>query len=78
MNNYGVDSNRYTDTRATHHITRKLNKLAVHDVYNSTDQIKTASGAGMNINHIGQAIVPTPSYNLHLNNVLHVSEARKI
>jgi hypothetical protein len=77
MSNYGVDSNWYTDTGATDHITRELNKLVVHDVYNGADQIKTASGAGMTINHIGQAIVPTPSRNLHLNNVLHVPEACK-
>jgi hypothetical protein len=49
MNNYCVDSNWYTDTGATDHITGELNKLAVHDVYNGVDQIKTASGAGMTI-----------------------------
>jgi hypothetical protein len=31
----------------------------------------------MNINHIGKAIISTPNYNLHLNNVLHVSNAQK-
>lgn len=70
MNNYGVDSNWYTDTGATDHITRELNKLAVHDVYNGTDQIKTASGASM-------TICSYPSRNLHLNNVLHVPDACK-
>jgi histone deacetylase 1/2 len=31
----------------------------------------------MNINHIGHAIVRTPTRNLHLNNVLHVPQAKK-
>lgn len=77
MNNYGVDSNWYTDTGATDHITGELNKLAIPDVCHGTDQIKTTSGAGMTINHIGQAVVPTLSHNLHLNNVLHVPNACK-
>ncbi|WVZ51721.1 hypothetical protein U9M48_002836, partial [Paspalum notatum var. saurae] len=76
-NNYGVDSNWYTDSGATDHITGELRKLAIHDVYHGNDHIKTANGAGMIINHIGQAIVHTPSHNLHLNNVLHVPDASK-
>lgn len=51
--NYGADSNWYTDMDATDHITGDLNKLAVHDLYNGNDQIKTANGAGMITNHIG-------------------------
>jgi histone deacetylase 1/2 len=31
----------------------------------------------MNINHIGHAIVSTPSRNLHLRNILHVPKAKK-
>jgi hypothetical protein len=69
---YGTDSTWYTDTRATDHITSELDKLVIHDKYNGSDQIRTASGAGMNINRIGKAIVSTPRCNLHLNNVLHV------
>jgi hypothetical protein len=30
---YGVDSNCYTDTGATDHVTGKLEKLTVHDRY---------------------------------------------
>lgn len=77
INNYGVDSNWYTDTGATDHITGELNKLSVRDVYHGNDQIKTASGAGMTITHIGHATVPTPSKNLHLKNVLHIPNACK-
>jgi histone deacetylase 1/2 len=77
IHNCGVDSNWYTDTDATDHITGELNKLAIHDVYHGNNQIKTASGAGMNISHIGHATISTPSRNLHLKNVLHVPNACK-
>jgi hypothetical protein len=74
---YGVDSNWYVDTGTTDHITRELDKLVIYDKYNGTDQIHTASGAGMNINRIGKAIVSTLNCNLHLNNVLYVPNAQK-
>jgi hypothetical protein len=77
MHAYGADSNSYTDTGATDHITSELDKLVVHDKYNGTDQIRTTSGAGMNIDHIGKAIVHTPDCNLKLNNILHVPNAKK-
>jgi hypothetical protein len=56
---YGVDSNWYTDTRATDHITDELEKLTFHDKYRGNDQIHTANGAGMNISRIGHSIVKT-------------------
>jgi hypothetical protein len=56
----------------------ELDKLVIHDKYNGTYQIHTANGAGMNINHIGKAIVSTPNCNLQINNVLHVPNAKKI
>jgi histone deacetylase 1/2 len=74
---YKVDTNWYTDTGATDHITSELDKLVIHDKYNGSDQIRTASGAGMNINRIGNAIVSMPNCNLQLNNVLHVPSAKK-
>jgi histone deacetylase 1/2 len=74
---YGVASNWYTDTGAADHITSELDKLVIHDKYNGDDQICTASGAGMNIDHIGKAIVSTPNCNLKLNNVLHVPNAKR-
>jgi hypothetical protein len=74
---YGVDTNWYTDTGATDHITSDLNRLSVHEKYNGNEQIRTASGAGMNINRIGHATVSTPSRSLFLNDVLHVPQAKK-
>lgn len=46
---YGVNSNWYSDTGATDHITGELDKLALHDRYTGSDQIKTVNGAGMDI-----------------------------
>ena len=65
------------DTGATDHITGELEMLTIHDKYNGKDQIHTASGAGMDISHIGHTNVHAPSRDLHLNNVLHVPKATK-
>jgi hypothetical protein len=77
VHRYSTDNSWYTDTGATDHITSELDKLVIHDKYTSGDKIRTASGAGMNINHIGQAIVSTPGCDMKLNNVLHVPYAKK-
>jgi hypothetical protein len=76
-NTYGADSNWFTNTSATDHITRELNKLVVHDAYHGNGQIKTTNGADITINHVGQAIVHTPTRDLHLNDILHVLDACK-
>ncbi|BAB90546.1 putative rice retrotransposon retrofit gag/pol polyprotein [Oryza sativa Japonica Group] len=76
-NSYGIDTNWYIDTGATDHITGELEKLTTKEKYNGGEQIHTASGAGMDISHIGHTIVHTPSRNIHLNNVLYVPQAKK-
>jgi hypothetical protein len=76
-NSYDVDTNWYTDTGASDHMTSNLEKLSVRAKYKGTDQIHTASGGGMKISHIGHTIVSTSSRNLHLKNVLHVPDAAK-
>ncbi|WVZ54710.1 hypothetical protein U9M48_005468 [Paspalum notatum var. saurae] len=43
---YTVDTNWYTDTGATDHITGELDKLAFREKYNGGDQVHTANGAG--------------------------------
>jgi hypothetical protein len=77
MNAYNVDTNWYTDTGATDHITSDLNKLTMREKYHGNDQIHTASGSGMKIKYVGHTSVPTQLRNLHLNNVLRVPEAKK-
>ena len=74
-NSYGVDTNWYADTGASHHITGELDKLTFKEKYHGHDQVHTASGSGMKVAHIGHSIVKTPKKTLHLNKVLHVPEA---
>jgi hypothetical protein len=77
VNSYGVDSNWYTDSGATYHVTGDLEKLAVREPYNGNDQIYTVSGSGMNIEHIGKFVIPTPYRDLDLHRVLYVPHASK-
>jgi histone deacetylase 1/2 len=76
-NSYTYDTNWYTDTGATDHITGELEKLAVCDKYNGVEQIHTANGAGMHISHIGHSTIHTPSRSLDLKNILHVPSSKK-
>ncbi|XP_071685498.1 uncharacterized protein [Lolium perenne] len=41
---YGVDTNWYTDTGATDHITSELDKLLIANKYNGQDRVRTAEG----------------------------------
>jgi len=36
---YGTDTNWYTDTGATNHITNELEKLTMRDKYHGSDQV---------------------------------------
>jgi histone deacetylase 1/2 len=76
-NSYGIDTNWYTDTGATDHISRELEKLSMRDDYMGGDQVHTASGSSMEISQIGRDYVHTPDRNLVLNNVLFVPQANK-
>jgi hypothetical protein len=77
VTSYVVDTNWYTDSGATDHVTGELGKLAVREAYNGNDQIYTASGSGMHITHVGHSIIRTLHRNLALNHVLHVPQATK-
>ena len=74
---YGVDTNWYLDTDETDHVTGDMKKLTVREKYHRHDQIHTASGAGMEITHIGNSVVKTPSRNIYLNNILYAPKANK-
>jgi hypothetical protein len=74
---YGVYTNWYTDSGATHHLTSELNKLSVHDKYKGQNRVHTTDGNGMPISHIGNSIFHTPHDSLHLKNILHVPHASK-
>jgi hypothetical protein len=49
----------------------------MHERYNGNEQIWAANDIGMDIAHVGQSVIPTPSRSLHLNKVLHVPTAHK-
>jgi hypothetical protein len=72
-----VDTNWYMDSGATDHITGELEKLTVRNKYQGGDQIHMASEAGMDISHIGHAVVNTPHRPIQLNNILYVPRGRK-
>ena len=74
---YGVDTNWYVDSGATDHLTGEPEKLTIHDKYGGHDQVHTASGTGMEINHVGSSILRPRTSNIHLNNILHVPQATK-
>jgi histone deacetylase 1/2 len=74
---YGIDTNWYTDTGATHHITSELNNLSFRDTYRGRDKVNTASGQGMDIRHIGHSIIHNSAQDFHLRNILHVLNASK-
>jgi hypothetical protein len=57
---YGVDTNWYTDTGATNHITGELNKLITRDNYKGYDQVHMTNGNGMEIMHDGHSTLHTP------------------
>jgi hypothetical protein len=74
---YAVDTNWYTDTNATDHVTDELEKLLVHDRYKGGDQIQAANDTGMEISHIGHSFIKTPHRNLYLKNILYSPQATK-
>jgi hypothetical protein len=73
----GHDNNWYTDSSATDHITRDLDKLTMHDHYPGHEQIHAAYGTCMDITHISKTVIPTTGRNLVLDNVLHVPATQK-
>ena len=79
MRERGGDGVWYVDSGATDHVTNELEQLALRERYHGADQIHTASGGGMDICHIGQSSINSPTLrrNLVLRDVLHVPQADK-
>jgi hypothetical protein len=74
---YAVDTNWYSHTGATDHVTNDLDRLALCEKYQGKDQIQTVGGSGMSIHHVGYSIIRTPVHALHLHNILHAPQATK-
>jgi hypothetical protein len=72
-----VDTNWYTDTLATNYITWELKKLSTHDKYVEGDHVQTTNDTGMEISHIGHAVLHTTDSSVHLKNIFHVPNASK-
>lgn len=49
----------------------------MRDKYTGNDQVHTTSGAGMEIDQIGDSFVHTPTRPLHLNHINYVPKANK-
>jgi hypothetical protein len=69
---YNVDTEWYTDTGATDHITSELDKLTIREKYGGSNQVHTANGLGMPISHIGQTTIHSHDRDLILKDILHV------
>jgi hypothetical protein len=74
---YGVDTNWYGDTGATHHITSELNNLTMRDNYKGYDKVNTPNVQGMDITHVGHSIIRHLVQDFHLRNILRVPNASK-
>uniref|UniRef100_A0A8R7TNZ4 Integrase catalytic domain-containing protein n=1 Tax=Triticum urartu TaxID=4572 RepID=A0A8R7TNZ4_TRIUA len=79
MREQGGDGVWYVDSGATDNVTNELEQLALRETYHGNDQIHTASGKGMDICHISQASLSSPTLqrDLVLKDVLHVPQADK-
>jgi hypothetical protein len=88
MNPYGsaydVDTNWYTDTGDTYHITSKLyhitfelDKLSTKEKYMGQEKIQIANGSSMRNRYIGKSTLQPPCHNLYLNKILHVPTTHK-
>jgi hypothetical protein len=74
---YNVDTEWFTDTGATDHITSELDKLVIRKKYGGSDQVHTISGSGMPISHIGQGTTHSHDRDLILKDILHVPNTSK-
>jgi len=74
---YKIDTNWYTDTGATDHITSDLDRLALREQYHGGETVQVGNGAGLQIMHIGSCSLNTATRPLDLHNVLHVPDISK-
>jgi hypothetical protein len=75
---YNIDTDWYTDTGTTDHITSELDKLTVREKYGGVNQVHITSGSGMPISHVGQSAIHTHERYLILKDILHVPSTSKI
>jgi hypothetical protein len=59
------------------HIAGELEKLSLREKYHGGEQIHAANDIGMDISHVGEAIIYTHNRNLKVKQLLHVPQATK-
>lgn len=74
---YQIDTNWYSDTGATDHITSDLDRLIVKERYNGKDRVQADDGPGLFISHVGHSQLHTSNKNIKLNNILHVPQVTR-
>jgi histone deacetylase 1/2 len=72
-----VDTDWYTNTGATDHITSDLDRLAVRERYHGNEQVQVGNGSGLQIMHIGHSSLNTADRPLALRNILHIPNITK-
>ena len=74
-----TDPSWYPNSSATHHITSDLANLNMRaEEYIGLGQIKMGNGTGLDIKHIGQTKILTPTTYFPLHDVLHVPLIKRI
>lgn len=68
---YGIDSNCYSDTGATDHISNDVDHLTMRERYNGKEQLQATNDSALSILNVGHSNLVTPSKYLCLRNVLH-------
>ena len=53
-------------------MTNNFENFSQYEAYPGHDQVTVGIGTSLPIHHIGQGLLPTPTYSFHLNNLLHV------
>ncbi|RVW54104.1 Retrovirus-related Pol polyprotein from transposon RE1 [Vitis vinifera] len=65
------------DSGASHHVTTDLHNLALHSLFDGTDEIMIGDGSGLPISHTGFTSLTTPSHSFTLSNVLCVPTMKR-
>ena len=75
------DANWYLDSGATYHLTNDMNNMQISESFAGTSKLIIGNGIGLNITHIGKAILRmhncTDSTVIKLNNILLVPQITK-
>lgn len=66
------------DSGASHHVTADMSNFASHTPYTGQDGVVIGNGSNLPITHTGSLLLPTPSKDIKLTNVLYAPSMQKI